>query len=519
MTRKDVEDFVVEMKKDKRRMIGETEHEYKCRMMDSTRQMFEKSEYGITWLSIDQVDSSSSAKIYHSLLPDVWIKQLGPDDNDIKYDSSIFYYQRSTFKPHGMWASKGDWLYFDQFSGMKNGWLIKVDYTDILVLTDIDDVINFCREYSTEKHITAPIVGRMFKSHDINWKKVSMKYKGFVIAIPFDRLLYERDITCFNLFDVSSLCVWDLTCITSVHGMSFDHDIIRDHNPGYDEDTDDAREDEILKYMKIAADKIIDKIKLYQNNEVYVPKTGPLEEEIECLPELKTRILDKCISSDDLYYAPIVLPPDNRSKVWNDRIVYGPLIPNLKRDYISESSSLKELANLIKKNSTVVTFNNVLNQKIEPIVFVLLCLKYHPDVVDVRRKIRPFPSDVSNLLKKDEGVLKRICKRLGWKYTPSFFMSHPEQILPLKRSKKNKIYYSPEYAKYLKVFISNGVKKIEVYSYKTVATVNYTSSGIRRIRKYVMMSEHIDTLDTKELIDLINKDTPVFDPYDGYVVI
>jgi hypothetical protein len=126
-------------------------------------------------------------------------------------------------KPNGFWYSiGGEWLKWMKNAdfGNKKKYNIEIylNESDIVIIKDFSDLEKFQEKYknSSDKELFVGI-------ETINWIDVSKDYKGFEIQnyknikndINSNLLKYMHKYMWFNFFDVSSGCLWDLSCVES----------------------------------------------------------------------------------------------------------------------------------------------------------------------------------------------------------------------------------------------------------------------------------------------------------------
>lgn len=148
-------------------------------------------------------------------------------------------------KPNGIWASKGEWLFYSSPDSMVT--LLEVDYSNILVLTTKKDYIKFEKNYcklqnygqlvksyltidykinhkKTKKNIDIPKPFQKYKNKQIchsliDWNKVGKDYDG-IAMVPnpakfFRNKKYSKDHPntyehiWLKSYDVSSLVIWN----------------------------------------------------------------------------------------------------------------------------------------------------------------------------------------------------------------------------------------------------------------------------------------------------------------------
>lgn len=126
------------------------------------------------------------------------------------------------FKPAGLWYdinnSWTDWCKENTKWKHENHFELEVDLSKILLLDSVEKTKAFHAEYSEFASYYTHLP-KDYKEDEwdwitkhINWKRVSEKYSGIEIN-PYWR--WEFDATWYSSIDVSSGCLWDLSCIKS----------------------------------------------------------------------------------------------------------------------------------------------------------------------------------------------------------------------------------------------------------------------------------------------------------------
>lgn len=136
--------------------------------------------------------------------------------------------QGNSLKPVGAWFSKGEWFFHDQISLVdKYITLIEVDYKKICLLTNFQEVENFIDKYGVKDLTKGLIV--------INWKEVSKNYYGFCLIPGVGTEIFNpkyslsKNIQRYAWvigYDVSSLVIWDMTCVTKIKPILFTGDYL-----------------------------------------------------------------------------------------------------------------------------------------------------------------------------------------------------------------------------------------------------------------------------------------------------
>ena len=111
-------------------------------------------------------------------------------------------------KPRGLWYELDHewerWCEAEAFRTYNYRYIIEVDHTDMIVLSNQAEMVAFTKKYGTTKYIN---------SYNINWAKVSRDFKGIEIY-PYIRECRFNDITSWYYgWDVASGCVWHESAI------------------------------------------------------------------------------------------------------------------------------------------------------------------------------------------------------------------------------------------------------------------------------------------------------------------
>ena len=117
------------------------------------------------------------------------------------------------YKPHGIYASKGDWLFHEIVEINKMGSpfinIINVDYSKIKIITNMAKVTKFDDKYG---YWEGPY-------RSIRWHDVSKKYRGLCIIPDLSKELVKLDdMAKFGWiygYDVSTLVIWNPKSIVS----------------------------------------------------------------------------------------------------------------------------------------------------------------------------------------------------------------------------------------------------------------------------------------------------------------
>jgi hypothetical protein len=126
------------------------------------------------------------------------------------FDNSQQYF---TYKPIGLYTSKGDWLFHDLgilFREPSYINLIEVDYSLIKIITNKKEALEFTKQYGQQRKGT-PYT-------NIKWNEVAQNYKGFAFIpniVPHRTrdniwLLYMNWALSY---DVATLIIWDKSVI------------------------------------------------------------------------------------------------------------------------------------------------------------------------------------------------------------------------------------------------------------------------------------------------------------------
>lgn len=172
-------------------------------------------------------------KIALALKPNQWIqtssakfKKAKPEDCFI--ESGMKPSQCSTY------FSKGDWI-FSEANAIFNKYvnMIEVDYTDIALITNLDEASEFTKKYMYEYKVSKKDIEtypelfntiELQESTLINWEKVRKDYPDGIAIIPNNTSVdiewyYDdhpdpkRSLAWLQIFDVSTLILWNHNCI------------------------------------------------------------------------------------------------------------------------------------------------------------------------------------------------------------------------------------------------------------------------------------------------------------------
>ena len=117
------------------------------------------------------------------------------------------------FKPRGIWFqvdnSWRDWCSNEMpewLSKYKYEYELKIDYTDILVISNMLELKAFTTLYKQSNEI--------FES--IDWKTVAKKYKGISIPTYLHSCRMDRRFFWYYPWDIASGCIWDVSAIKNI---------------------------------------------------------------------------------------------------------------------------------------------------------------------------------------------------------------------------------------------------------------------------------------------------------------
>lgn len=208
---------------------GLTKHNYEC---ERIRKAIENNSIGKHNETLAKRHNRENVvktvdEIVQALQPNEWLfsqeKEYVNKERYMKqfYDRS---FRKLKSKPKAIWFSKGDW-FFHECATINNITLISVDYTHIYTIASMDDFEKFDKKYGMRDIPD----GRPI----INWSKVDDDgYKGIAIVHLFDpdkigkrfQIITKdgniqrskwMEYDWFCDYDVSSLAIWDTTCILS----------------------------------------------------------------------------------------------------------------------------------------------------------------------------------------------------------------------------------------------------------------------------------------------------------------
>lgn len=168
--------------------------------------------------------------VARELLPEEWIfGHYNPFElGSTKYPHRTISQKEHPYnKPQGIWMSKGDWLFHD--CGCSDAIsLIRVDYTHIYIITNEADLVDFEEKYVTnqgvlwntlsEKGYKGFVLLYLLQPHQFSLRnrKTNQEYNPFGVA--FLQMIIQRkvpDRMWLCGYDVSSLVIWDTSCITA----------------------------------------------------------------------------------------------------------------------------------------------------------------------------------------------------------------------------------------------------------------------------------------------------------------
>jgi len=178
-----------------------------------------------------------------------WIK-VGdrPFEIDKMYDKFIL---KPGLKPAALYMSKGDWL-FHPIVCLKDKFIdiIQVDYSNIIVITSMEEMDKFIEKYEIIKHFGDDeereeyvskyvynqennILKLPLKYHFIDWEKVSRKYSGIALVPELFHTYkgWEQKNKWYANIDVSTLAIWNKSAIlgyTTMKVNDYIHDDVVD---------------------------------------------------------------------------------------------------------------------------------------------------------------------------------------------------------------------------------------------------------------------------------------------------
>ena len=135
--------------------------------------------------------------------------------NESDLDITKQYYQgKYDFKPTGLWyGMNSEWLDWckDEMPEWIKKWSysLEIDMSSILIISNIEELIKFCKTYNRiVQHI-----------HLIDWREVAQDYKGIEL-INYDILRWAdfamkefNSHTWVYSWDVNGGCIWDMGAI------------------------------------------------------------------------------------------------------------------------------------------------------------------------------------------------------------------------------------------------------------------------------------------------------------------
>lgn len=174
-------------------------------------------------------------KLSNSLKDNQWLKVSHDNSNNFNYTRSLNcgndnVNNNSYYKPNGSWYSKGEWLFHDINGGLEylsNSYisLVEVDYSKIYKITN-NKPNNYKLLPSYYKALNKFIAryNKIYKHKNFNimmikWMPICKKYNGIAIyPIPPHSYLRqyiktEKTLHFLESWDVSSLCLWDMSSI------------------------------------------------------------------------------------------------------------------------------------------------------------------------------------------------------------------------------------------------------------------------------------------------------------------
>ncbi len=155
-------------------------------------------------------------------------------ENDSYFDFSVYeqHNEYTEMKPRGLWYSCGNaWLHYanrELSNTYDDIYRLMINMTEIYVIDSENKLNVFVERFGIIKQRSKPesndslgmLVWRLGNPEQkysyINWSTVSLHYKGIEVN-PFVHRNTNASIhhTWYDSFDVSSGCIWDLSCITS----------------------------------------------------------------------------------------------------------------------------------------------------------------------------------------------------------------------------------------------------------------------------------------------------------------
>lgn len=139
-------------------------------------------------------------------------------DTSINFKPVSIDSQDVYFKPKGLWYGIGtawiDWVRTEMPDWESdNVFLIDIDTTKIKVLSTLDEIIAFNKEYGVVD-ANSSFKNTFFSNRDIDWRKVASEYSGFEIS-PY--IWKARNLFMwYSTFDIASGCIWDGSIIKQV---------------------------------------------------------------------------------------------------------------------------------------------------------------------------------------------------------------------------------------------------------------------------------------------------------------
>lgn len=125
-------------------------------------------------------------------------------------------YKESSFKPNGLWLCEGDEWWAVAISGlrsaeeMKYKTSFKVDISDVVILTNKQEIIEFHKKYKVNNSpIPFPDL--------LNWEAVKKDYNGILIT-PYNKIpiLTEGYCSWHAAWDLSGGCIWNMHCLEKI---------------------------------------------------------------------------------------------------------------------------------------------------------------------------------------------------------------------------------------------------------------------------------------------------------------
>lgn len=128
-----------------------------------------------------------------------------------KYDQTFFK------KPLGLWydidCSWSDWCRHNDYGEYDNHFLLNVEMTDILVIDTAEKLVQFHDKFSFVPEGFEKVSGDW---RQIKWDFLAKHYAGIEIAPYRGEQRGLRGYFWYQIWDIASGCIWDLSVIKSV---------------------------------------------------------------------------------------------------------------------------------------------------------------------------------------------------------------------------------------------------------------------------------------------------------------